>query len=114
MPTYIPVSDEKLQAIKSMQPKESTDLAVYGTKDGIGIILSVDYGRHHMSISRPDRLPSWEDVKAAREMFLPIGKHFVMALPPPQHYVNMHQYVLHLWELRPDREPDLIWTFEQG
>jgi len=61
-----------------------------------------------------NRIPTWPEIKDAREQFLPIGKHFVLALPPPQCYVNTHPYTMHLWECLKDREKDLIWTFEQG
>lgn len=108
---YLPVN---VDHIKKFQSDESQDLKGYMTKDGINILISIDHGRHHMSISRQDRYPNWGEIMATRNFLLPIGKHFVMALPPPQHYINYHKNCFHLWECLPDREKDLIWTFEQG
>ena len=95
-------------------PDEVKDFKGYVSKNGLKVLVSNDHGRWHMSISRDDRIPNWHEIKSARERFLPIGKHFVMALPPPQHYVNVHPFTLHPWECLPEREKDLIWTFEQG
>jgi len=103
-----------VEGLKRFMPPESENLRGYVNDDGMQILLSVDHGRRHMSISTADRIPTWDEIKHAREQFLPLGKHFVLALPPSQHYVNRHPYTMHLWECLPERESDLIWTFEQG
>jgi hypothetical protein len=100
--------------IKKHVPPEVEDFQGFMTDKGIQIFRSIDHGRYHMSISRQDRYPTWDEIKDARENLLPLGKHFVMALPPPQHYINTYSNCFHLWECLPDREKDLIWTFEQG
>lgn len=79
------------------------------------VLISTDAGRIHMSISHKTRNPTWEEIRDARYSLLPLAKHFVMALPPPQCYVNVHTRAFHLWELRPERtEEDLIRVFEGG
>ena len=76
----------------------------------VQILKSVDDGRLHLSISHPKRYPTWAEIHKVRYELLPVAKHFVMALPPPQHYLNVHKNCFHLWEVK---EEKLIWLFEQ-
>lgn len=77
------------------------------------VLKSIDAGRIHMSISHQDRYPTWGEIKEAREQFLPMGKFFAMIIPPTKYYVNMHPNCFHLWELREEDEPHLIWISKQ-
>ena len=63
----------------------------------------------HLSISRRDQHPSWDEIKTARYRLLPRDLCFGMLLPPPEVYVNVPQqdHVFHLWEITDPREP---WT----
>jgi hypothetical protein len=54
--------------------------------------------RWHLSISRADRLPTWDEVRDARYALLPDEIVMVMVLPPRAAYVNAHEYCFHLWE----------------
>ena len=76
----------------------------------VQILKSRDADRLHLSIAHPKRYPTWAEIHKVRYELLPIGKHFVMALPPPQHYLNLHKNCFHLWEVK---EESLIWLFEQ-
>ncbi len=98
--------------LEPYMPDESVNLKGY-VVGKVRVLISTDHGRLHMSISCADRIPKWDEIKDAREKLLPMGKHFVMALPPPQFYVNTNRFTMHLWECLPNREKDLIWTFEQ-
>ncbi len=55
----------------------------------------------HLSISRPNRHPSWDDIKAARYRLLPHNLDFAVLLPPPGDYVNVPEqdHVFHVWEI---------------
>jgi hypothetical protein len=55
--------------------------------------------RWHLSISRQDRYPGWDEIKDARYSLLPLGLTFAMILPPPNEYVNIHGNCFHLWEI---------------
>ena len=66
------------------------------------VIRSVDRDRLHLSIAHPTRLPTWDEVFQARYSLLPLGKFFVMVLPPRQYYVNDHKFCFHLWETQDD------------
>lgn len=63
----------------------------------------------HLSISHPDRHPTWDEIKTARYRLLPTDRCFGMLLPPPDQYVNIEaqDHVFHLWEITDPREP---WT----
>jgi hypothetical protein len=54
----------------------------------------------HLSISCPHRLPTWDELKAARYRFLPKDKTFAMLLPPAEEYVNLHEFCFHLYEFK--------------
>lgn len=61
----------------------------------------------HLSISHPDRHPTWDEIKTARYRLLPTDRCFGMLLPPPDQYVNIEaqDHVFHLWEITDPREP---------
>lgn len=62
--------------------------------------------RWHLSISRPNRHPSWDDLKAARYRLLPPELTFAVLLPPPERYINVpaQDHVFHVHEVKDDRE----------
>jgi hypothetical protein len=69
---------------------------------GMKIIVSgTDYpdGTHwvHLSISRPDRLPDWEDMKFLKNRFLGPDRMAIQIFPVEKDYVNIHPNCLHLW-----------------
>ncbi len=71
-------------------------------RGGLRVIRTVndcsDDGRVwlHVSFSRENQLPSYEDTKLVREVF--VGRHeSYQVSPPPERHVNIHPYCLHLW-----------------
>jgi len=54
--------------------------------------------RWHMSISRQDRYPSWDEIADARYDLLPNALSMAMFLPPREKYVNCMNFCFHLWE----------------
>lgn len=58
----------------------------------------------HLSISRPDRYPSWDEVAGAWYALVPEAERRTgaMILPPLAEYVNIHDYCFQVHELRPD------------
>lgn len=70
-------------------------------RTGIRCILSTapfPDGREwlHISCSRENRIPSWDDMKFVKETFAR-DKLAVQVFPPPEEYVNEHPFCLHLW-----------------
>lgn len=53
----------------------------------------------HMSISTPDRLPTWDEVAYARYQLIPQEAYMVLPLPPDREYINVHEYTFQLREV---------------
>lgn len=70
------------------------------------VIRSIDDGLMHLSISRADRYPSWDEIRDTRYELLPDEKTFGLLLPPRAEYVNVHQNCFHLWEIDDRRGAD--------
>lgn len=73
------------------------------TQDGLRVLASVDdadpHGELlHVSCSRADRLPSWDEVHAVRDALFPADADVMLVLPRREDYVNLHQFTLHLWQ----------------
>lgn len=63
------------------------------------IIVSIDAGKWHLSISTPGAQPSYKEIKEARYKFLPNDIYAAQIFPPKEEFVNVHKYCHHLWEL---------------
>jgi hypothetical protein len=59
----------------------------------------------HLSISHPDRYPSWDEIGDARYQLTPGGITMALLLPPMGEYVNAHPFCFHLWQID-DRRVD--------
>lgn len=53
----------------------------------------------HLTISRVDRYPSWDEIAKARYALLPGDMNVVMVLPPMADYINIHPFCFQLHEL---------------
>jgi hypothetical protein len=77
-------------------------------KGGCKVLVSREDTGHgpkwHLSISRAERYPGWDEIKDARYSLLPHELTFAMLLPPPDEYVNTHPNCFHLHEI-PGEEP---------
>ena len=63
------------------------------------VLLSRQRIGWHLSISRPDKLPTWEEVRDARYALIPDEAVMVMLLPPRVEYVNLHPNTFQLYEI---------------
>jgi hypothetical protein len=54
----------------------------------------------HLSISRKDRDPNWDEIATARYRLLADVPEMAMYLPPLDEYVNIHPFVFHLYEVK--------------
>lgn len=68
------------------------------------IIDSIDNDLHHVSLSRPHRLPTWEEIKWVRDKYCKPDSFYAVVLPPERYYVNFHKYCMHLWEVKSKHE----------
>lgn len=79
----------------------------------VRVIVAKEGGRWHISISRRDRYPSWDEIADARYHFVGDAVDMALLLPPKQDYVNAAPltgiHVFHLWEIH-----DLELPVERG
>jgi hypothetical protein len=100
-PTF--VRDESL-AIGGMSIQPGTKRYKMGA---CSILVSPPYddpkdGWHygwHLTISRVDRYPSWDEIAKARYSLLDASMNMVMVLPPPEDFINIHNNCFQLHEL---------------
>ncbi len=61
----------------------------------------------HLSLSTKRGIPNWEQMVKAKNIFLGEDALAVQVFPRKANYVNIHRFVLHLWEcLDADPVPD--------
>jgi hypothetical protein len=58
-----------------------------------------DDPRWHISVRGPDRVPTWDELVGAAHSLRP-GVVFCVPMPPRSWWINVHEDVLHLWEIR--------------
>jgi len=71
-------------------------------RDCLIIVGQSEYG-WHLSISHPERYPTWDEIKEARFQLTPHNVTMAMILPPPDEYVNIHENCFHLWQIEDPR-----------
>lgn len=84
----------------------------YGSEDSIGnagafaiankrmlfmVIASDAAGWEHVSVSLPDRTPTWREMCFIKDLFWDDDDTVVQYHPPKSEYVNNHPFCLHLW-----------------
>lgn len=60
-------------------------------------IASNGGGWEHVSVSRQNRCPTWEEMCAIKDMFFEPEEVCVEYHPRHSEYVNNHPYCLHIW-----------------
>jgi len=91
----------------------TAELAVYGitgnSKNGMFSIPDTDTGEtltviasdgmdwEHVSVSKRNRCPTWEQMEKIKRMFFNDDETCVQYHVPPAEHVNMHPFCLHLW-----------------
>lgn len=61
------------------------------------VIASDGEGWEHVSVSRKDRCPTWEEMCQVKAMFWDAEDVVVQFHPRESEYVNNHPFCLHLW-----------------
>lgn len=90
-----------LPASWSIYQNWGPDGIIYLCSNGLRVIASgSDFdGRDwlHVSFSRKDRIPSYEDTKLVKEIFIGNTKYAYQVFPPVDKHINIHSNTLHLW-----------------
>lgn len=51
----------------------------------------------HVSVSRKGKLPSWEDLRLCKTLFMGPDVDAYHVIPRASDHVNMHNFTMHLW-----------------
>lgn len=65
----------------------------------VKIILSHSQYGWHISISHPERYPTWDEIAKARYELIPNDITMAMMLPPQEEYINIHNFCFQLHEV---------------
>ena len=66
-------------------------------KRHIFCIASDGMGWEHVSVSFPDRCPTWEEMCFVKNQFWGEDDLVVQLHPPKSEYIDNHKFCLHLW-----------------
>jgi hypothetical protein len=99
--------------IRSLAPNRITRDSILASAgwqhSATGLVVSAgieDTGRWgpllHVSISYPDHDPTWEEIKAVRDLFFLDSVDAMMMLPRQEDYINVHPHCFHLWQTPED------------
>lgn len=74
----------------------------YETVGGLRIIHSLDVldddeEWEHVSVSRRNRLPSWDDLVLVKERFVGPEREALQLLPKRSEHINLARHCLHIW-----------------
>ena len=67
------------------------------SKRCFNVISSDEAGWEHVSVSLPDRTPTWDEMCAIKAMFWDADDCVIQYHPPRSSYINNHPHCLHLW-----------------
>jgi hypothetical protein len=91
------------RSLKLQGPGPAPNSLWWQTPNGLRVLASMDetpqWGRLlHVSMSYRSHDPSWDDIKAVRDVFFPDDIDVMMVLPKREDYVNIHRHTFHLWQ----------------
>lgn len=101
LPKVLPVGWEELPTQHLPLPPEVT--RAFNYRDGLRVIATIEdhYPDKstwlHVSFSYTNRLPSWQDLRSVKDLFIGRNRLAVQILPAEQDYVNIHKNTLHLY-----------------
>jgi len=67
-------------------------------KQTVNVIASDGEGWCHVSVSRSDRCPTWDEMCEVKDLFFGPDEWVVQFHPAASDYVNHHPYCLHMWQ----------------
>ena|SRR5436190_18619915 len=68
-----------------------------GKRETLRVIASDGKGWEHVSVSLPNRCPTWEQMDFIKDLFWEPHECVMQLHPPRSNWVNLHPYCLHLW-----------------
>src|SRR5690606_32119583 len=64
---------------------------------GLFIIASAGGGWEHVSVSHPDRCPTWDEMAQVKQLFWAPDDAVMQLHVPVRDHINVHPFCLHLW-----------------
>jgi hypothetical protein len=64
---------------------------------GLNVIVGIGEGWDHVSVSRRDRTPTWNEMNMIKRMFFKDDELCYQLHMPVKDYINVHPYCLHMW-----------------
>lgn len=71
----------------------------------MAVVASNGDGWDHVSVSRNDRTPHYEEMEQIAALFFEVDEAAVQYHVPPSEHVNVHRFCLHWWRPTRDRLP---------
>lgn len=71
---------------------------VPGEKRSANVVFSWGDYWDHVSVSYPHKIPNWDEMCYAKNLFFYETETVVQYHPAKSDYINVHQYTLHLWK----------------
>ena len=68
------------------------------TKKWLNFVFSYSCGFEHLSVSMPNRTPSWEQMCMMKDVFWNEDEVCMQLHPKKEEYVNNHNHCLHIWK----------------
>lgn len=75
-----------------------------GRPGRLRVIACIGDGWDHVSVSRRNRVPSWEDMEFVKRRFFLRSEVAMQLHVPPTDHISCHPYCLHLWRPNDGRE----------
>jgi hypothetical protein len=66
----------------------------------LNFVFSVQGGYEHLSVSMPNKTPSWDQMCVMKDIFFEDEEETIEYHPPKSDYVNIHPHCLHMWRQR--------------
>jgi hydroxyacyl-ACP dehydratase HTD2-like protein with hotdog domain len=88
---------------KAFMPPPFQDQHVFESGHGLKVIFTADNlegdGKTwlHVSMSRRSRIPTYDDMKEVKEIFVGRDRQAVQIFPKESEHINIHPYCLHLF-----------------
>jgi hypothetical protein len=61
------------------------------------VIASADEGWDHVSVSRANRCPNWQEMEHVKRLFFKDDETAMQLHVPPSDHISVHPNCLHLW-----------------
>jgi len=91
-----------IESIRTITLPNGHTMEAFMSDTGLRILKSNDHTHHgpllHISISRPDRYPDWDEIVEVKLHFFGDDKDAMMVIPKTKDYVNISENCFHIWE----------------